>query len=201
MIRSAIRVSAFAGFTLFGVSAPDVHAQCAAPPEFEVASIKAVPPSDTALRASMLSEHGRINFTNITVRGLVRKAYGLRIYPPSVGGSDPLSTDRYNIIARSSSDVSEEQTMRMLQALLTERPPAERRYLRPEVILGFESRIRIWRVFRRNPNPGFEIGLRNGRSRCGLANRASDRVRLSLDGLALHEELQIPLELRRDVEI
>ena len=118
---SAIRVSAVAGFALFCLNVTDAGAQPRARQEFEAASIKPVPPSDTALRVSMLSEHGRINYTNVTVRGLIRKAYGLRIYPPSVGGSDPLSTDRYNIIARASADSSEEQTLRMLQALLEER--------------------------------------------------------------------------------
>jgi uncharacterized protein (TIGR03435 family) len=116
LLWSAIRVSAVAGFALFGL-----NAQSRPEPEFEVASVKPVAPSDTALRVSMISEHGRISYTNVTVRGLVRKAYGLRIYPPSTGGSDPLSTDRYNIIASASSDASEEQTMRMLRALLEER--------------------------------------------------------------------------------
>jgi uncharacterized protein (TIGR03435 family) len=120
LLWSAIRVSAVAGFALFGLNIPDVRAQPMARPEFEVASIKPVPPSDTALRVSMTGEHGRINYTNVAVRGLIRKAYGLRIYPPS-GVSDPLSMDRYDVVAKASSDVSEEQTMRMLQALLEER--------------------------------------------------------------------------------
>jgi uncharacterized protein (TIGR03435 family) len=116
LLWSAIRVSAVAGSVLFGL-----NAQSTPRPEFEVASIKPGPPSDTALRVSMISEHGRINYTNVTVRGLIRKAYGLKIYPPSTGGSDPLSTDRYNVIARASGDASEERTMQMLQALLEER--------------------------------------------------------------------------------
>jgi uncharacterized protein (TIGR03435 family) len=105
---------------LFSSNVPDVCAQSAERPEFEVASVKPVPPSDAALRVSMITQHGRINYTNVTVRGLIRKAYGLRIYPPS-GTSDPLSTDRYDITAKASEEVSEEQTMRMLQALLEER--------------------------------------------------------------------------------
>jgi uncharacterized protein (TIGR03435 family) len=63
---------------------------------------------------------GRINYRNVTVRTLIRKAYGLKIYPPSTG-PDALSTDRYDIVARASGPSSEEQTMRMLQALLEER--------------------------------------------------------------------------------
>lgn len=119
---TAIRLSTFAGLALPGLSVPNVHAQSMATvrPEFEVASIKPVPPSDSALHVSMTGAHGRISYTNVTVRGLIRKAYGLRIYPPSAG-PDPLSTDRYNIVAKASGNVSEEQTMQMLQTLLAER--------------------------------------------------------------------------------
>jgi len=70
----------------------------------------------------MTGEHGRINYSNVTVRALIRKAYGLKIYPPSTGASDALSTDRYDIVAKASSgNASEEQTMQMLQALLEDR--------------------------------------------------------------------------------
>jgi len=62
-------------------------------------------------------------------------------------------------------------------------------------------RIRIGRIFGRNANPGSEVCFRNNRSRCDFANCAPGRVGLSLDALPLHEKLQIPLKLRRDVEI
>jgi uncharacterized protein (TIGR03435 family) len=118
----AIRVSAFSGLVLLGLSASDVRGQSSgtARPKFEVASIKPVPPSENEMRVSMIGGPGRINYTNVTVRGLIRKAYGLKLYPPSVG-PDALSTDRYDIVAKASGPASEEQTMRMLQALLEER--------------------------------------------------------------------------------
>jgi uncharacterized protein (TIGR03435 family) len=56
----------------------------------------------------------------VTVRVLMRKAYGRRVYPLSTG-PDALSTDRYDIVAKASEDVSEDQTMLMLQSLLEER--------------------------------------------------------------------------------
>ena len=113
---SALKLSLAAGLTLIGL-----HAQSmAARPEFEAASIKPHPPGDGPPRVSMAGEHGRIRYVNVTVRACIRKAYGLRVYPPAQGG-DPLSTDRYDIVAEAPGDVSEEQTRRMLQSLLEER--------------------------------------------------------------------------------
>jgi uncharacterized protein (TIGR03435 family) len=89
--------------------------------EFDAASIKLSPPPDGPVRVSMPGDHGRINYTNVTMRALIRKAYGLRIYPPSPGASDPLSTERYDIIAKAPGDASNEQTMQMLQSLLEDR--------------------------------------------------------------------------------
>jgi uncharacterized protein (TIGR03435 family) len=56
----------------------------------------------------------------MTVRGLIREAYGLKVYPLS-RGPDALSTDRYDVIAKAPPDTSKERRMLMLQALLAER--------------------------------------------------------------------------------
>ncbi len=56
----------------------------------------------------------------MTVRGLIREAYGLKVYPLAPG-ADALSTDRYDVIAKVPPDASKEQRMLMLQALLAER--------------------------------------------------------------------------------
>jgi uncharacterized protein (TIGR03435 family) len=56
----------------------------------------------------------------MTVRGLVREAYGLKVYPLS-NGPDALSTDRYEVVAKVPPDASKEQRMLMLQDLLAER--------------------------------------------------------------------------------
>jgi uncharacterized protein (TIGR03435 family) len=108
--------------TLGGLALIGLHAQSAATTrlEFEVASIKPHPPSDGPVRVSMAGEHGQIRYVNVTLRACIRKAYGLRVYPLAQPG-DPLSTDRYDIMAKASGDASEEQTRRMLQALLEDR--------------------------------------------------------------------------------
>jgi uncharacterized protein (TIGR03435 family) len=117
-LSSAMKASAVAGFALSVVNAQSTPGPRLA---FEVASVKPHPPSDGPLRVSMTGEHGRIRYTNVTLRACVRKAHGLRIYPPSTGLGDPFSTDRYDIIAQASGDASEEQTRQMLRALLEER--------------------------------------------------------------------------------
>lgn len=118
----AFGVRASAGLAILCLNVPDVRGQTSATArtEFEVASIRPVPPSEGEKRVSMTGGPGRIDYRNVTVSALIRKAYGVRIYPPSAG-PDAQSTDRYDIVAKASSPASEEQTMRMLQALLEER--------------------------------------------------------------------------------
>jgi uncharacterized protein (TIGR03435 family) len=69
---------------------------------------------------SIARDPGRLTYTNITVRGLIREAYGLKVYPLS-RGPDALSTDRYDVIAKVPPDTPKEQRMLMLQAFLAER--------------------------------------------------------------------------------
>jgi hypothetical protein len=98
------------------------YGQVVPPPqlEFEVASVKLHPPGDSATNVSMTRDPARVTYTNVTVRSLLRQAYGLQIYPLSAPGDD-LSTDRYDVIAKRAPDASKEQTMLMLQALLKDR--------------------------------------------------------------------------------
>lgn len=107
-------------FALMSLSGADAYGQSVPRPrpEFEVASIKPHPPGDGAPKVSM--DPGRVTYTNVTVRSLIRQAYGLKVYPLS-GGSDELSTDRYDIIATAPPETSKQATMLMLQALLEER--------------------------------------------------------------------------------
>jgi len=110
------------GVLLFGLNIAEIRAQPkpAAHPTFEVASIRPHAPSQDTPQMLMTNEHGRLTYIGVTVRTLVRKAYNRKIYPLS-NGPDPLSTDKYDIIAKGYEDASEEQTMLMLQALLAER--------------------------------------------------------------------------------
>jgi len=89
-------------------------------PEFEVTSVKPHSSSEGSPHVSIARDPGRLTYTNITVRGLIQEAYGLKVYPIS-RGPDALSTDRYDVIAKVSPDASKEQRMLMLQALLAER--------------------------------------------------------------------------------
>jgi uncharacterized protein (TIGR03435 family) len=106
-----------AGFAILNLGVGGANSQSA--PEFEVASVKPHPSGDSP-HVSIAADPGRLTYTNITVRGLIREAYGLKIYPPS-RGPDALSTDRYDVIAKVPSEASREQRMLMLQALLAER--------------------------------------------------------------------------------
>lgn len=111
-----------AGLALLSLSALGAYGQVAPQPqpEFEAAWVKLHPPTDGAPNVSMTRDPGRVTYMNVTVRSLLRQAYGLKVYPLSVPG-DALSTDRYDVIAKRPPDTSKEQTMLMLQALLKER--------------------------------------------------------------------------------
>jgi uncharacterized protein (TIGR03435 family) len=110
-----LRVAGFAVMCLNGAhgqSAPSLR------PEFEVASVKPHSSTEGSAHVSIARDPGRLTYTNITIRGLIREAYGLKVYPLS-RGPDALST--YDVIAKVSPSASKEQRMLMLQALLAER--------------------------------------------------------------------------------
>jgi uncharacterized protein (TIGR03435 family) len=67
-------------------------------------------------------EHQRSlhTYKYVTVPGLMREAYRLKIYPLR-RGPDALSTDRYDVIGKAPPDASKEQIALVLQSLLEER--------------------------------------------------------------------------------
>jgi uncharacterized protein (TIGR03435 family) len=89
-------------------------------PSFEVASVRTHKPEPGPFRVSNAVEIGRINFNNVTLKGCIRQAYGLRQYQV-VGGQAWLNDDRYDIAAKASGAASKDQLMLMLQTLLAER--------------------------------------------------------------------------------
>ena len=113
-----LRAAPFAAMCLL---IPGAHGQPASPPrpEFEVASVK---PHETggSPHVSIAHDPGRLAYTNISVRGLIKEAYRLKVYPLS-RGPDALSTDRYDVTAKLPPNTSKEQVMLMLQALLADR--------------------------------------------------------------------------------
>jgi uncharacterized protein (TIGR03435 family) len=100
-----------------------VFASCAAfgqTPSFEVASIKPAPPATGKnMRVSMGGDPGRINYSNVTLRDVLARAYGVK--EPQISGPDWLATERYDIIATLAPNTPKEQVPLMLQNLLAER--------------------------------------------------------------------------------
>ena len=107
---------------ILGLNVSGGYGQTTVPqhPEFEVTSVKPHSSPEGSPHVSIARDPGRLTYTNIAVRGLIREAYGLKVYPIS-RGPDALLTDRYDVIATVSPDASKEQRMLMLQALLAER--------------------------------------------------------------------------------
>jgi len=116
-----VAISRVAGFAVLSLDVSGAYSQSTAPPrpQFEVASVKSHSSSGGSLN-SRKGDPGFLTITGMTVRGLMREAYGLKVYPLSYG-SDGLSTDRYDVVAKIPPDASKEQRMLMLQTLLAER--------------------------------------------------------------------------------
>jgi uncharacterized protein (TIGR03435 family) len=86
---------------------------------FEVASIHS---NATGTEGSVidLPESGRLRVTNATLKTLVRAAYGIQNEQVS-GGPKWFDTDRYDIEARTSLPITEDQDQPLLQHLLADR--------------------------------------------------------------------------------
>jgi len=88
-------------------------------PAFEVASIR---PSDYRggpLRVTARIEADGVNFSNVTLRTCIQRAYG--VAPYQVVGPDWTATERYMIVAKAGGPAPEAQIRRMLQPLLADR--------------------------------------------------------------------------------
>jgi uncharacterized protein (TIGR03435 family) len=102
-----------ASFGLFG--------QPAAPtPAFDVVSVKpAPPPTGNNLRVSMGGDAGRVNFSNVTLKNVMTRAYSVK--PHQISGPDWLDSERYDIVATIPAGAPREQIPMMLQTLLADR--------------------------------------------------------------------------------
>lgn len=105
-----------------GTSAPSTDRNL----EFEVASVKAAPsPDGHGMRVGMRGGPGTsdptlITIENMTMFGLVRRAYDLKDY--QIAHPDSLlDSPRYNIAARIPAGATKDDLLRMLQGLLGER--------------------------------------------------------------------------------
>jgi uncharacterized protein (TIGR03435 family) len=91
-----------------------------APPSFEVASIKpAAPQQGNSMLSSMRQEGGQIRYTNVHLKNVLARAYGVRIY--QIAGPAWLDSERYDIVAKAPHGVSEDRIPAMVQALLADR--------------------------------------------------------------------------------
>ena len=89
-------------------------------PVFEVASIKpAAPQTDGRMRISMGGDPGRVNYTNVSLKDVLQRAYGVK--RPQITGPSWLDSDRFNIVAKLPEGASNDQVPAMLQNLLIER--------------------------------------------------------------------------------
>jgi uncharacterized protein (TIGR03435 family) len=110
MRRNTLRVFAFAAL------APLAGAQI-----FDAASVKpAAPQSRFAMRGGPgTSDPGRITYSNVTLKALLTKAYGVERY--QIAGPSWLEDARYDIVAKLPPGSTRQQLQQMFQALLAER--------------------------------------------------------------------------------
>jgi uncharacterized protein (TIGR03435 family) len=98
--------------------APQSHAQDAAGPIFEIASVKQ---NKTGVRGGRLNtDPGQLTITNINLRTCIKAAYRLQDYQLS-GGNAGIEDEPYDIVAKAASPVGDDQLMLMLRSLLADR--------------------------------------------------------------------------------
>jgi uncharacterized protein (TIGR03435 family) len=93
-----------------------------APVEFEVATIKPVPPQAegrTSTRMSSDTDTGKLNYTNVNLKEVIGKAFRVQQY--QIAGPDWIETERFDIVARFPPHSTGDQVPLMLQALLEDR--------------------------------------------------------------------------------
>jgi uncharacterized protein (TIGR03435 family) len=126
-----LTLGAFLG-SVAGVSASHAQSKPDAP-AFEVASIRPAAPQNGPVRSlgGVRSDPGRVSYTNVTLRQLLQRAYGVR--PPQIAGPGWLDGDRFDIVAKLPEGATEDRVPRMLQNLLVERFQLELRVEKKEM--------------------------------------------------------------------
>ena len=88
--------------------------------QFEVPSIKPAPGRvDGRLSIRMSEDNGRLNYTNVSLRDMLKVAYD--VAEDQVTGPDWLDSERFTVAAKLPHGSKVDQIPRMLQALLAER--------------------------------------------------------------------------------
>lgn len=92
-------------------------AQVAAPPSFDVASVK--PNKSGSGSSSQNYGHGSLIATNVTLHDCIKLAYGVKDY--QISGPVWLNSEHYDIAAKTESPVTADLFRTMIQTLLAER--------------------------------------------------------------------------------
>jgi uncharacterized protein (TIGR03435 family) len=113
-----MRVVASVSLILF--TAIGAFGQSAAPLAFEVASVKpAPPPTEGRMMVRMGGDPGRVSYSNVSLRDLIRNAYGVKEY--QISAPDWMGSARFDLNAKLPEGATRDQVPQMLQALLVER--------------------------------------------------------------------------------
>ncbi|HEY1497510.1 MAG TPA: TIGR03435 family protein [Candidatus Solibacter sp.] len=87
---------------------------------FEVASVKpAAPQAPGRFQISMGGDPGRINYTFVSLKNLIERAYSVKSY--QVTGPDWMDSERFDVTAKLPDGAKQSDVPVMLQALLAER--------------------------------------------------------------------------------
>ncbi len=118
---AAAAILALAIPLLVGMMNTPLHAQspATAPLQFEVASIRPNLSGSTDTVVD-LPDTGRLHVTNATLKTLIRNAWGIQNYQIA-GGPNWLDTERYDIQAKTASQIREDQEQPLIQNLLADR--------------------------------------------------------------------------------
>ncbi|MGA3098224.1 MAG: TIGR03435 family protein [Bryobacteraceae bacterium] len=104
------RLILFASHVVFGQ---------AAPPSFEVASVKPAAPRGNIVQPISGGDADRVDYSNVSLAGMLAVAFGVRSY--QISGPSWLESERYDVVARIPEGSSRDQVPLMLQRLLNER--------------------------------------------------------------------------------
>jgi uncharacterized protein (TIGR03435 family) len=107
------------------VNAVELRAQNAAPPEFEVATVKSSPPPADPQRMPInigTARNGKVALTNASLSDCIKFAYGI-VSDDQLAGPDWMRTYgvRFDVVAQAPGDTPREQLLLMLRTLLEDR--------------------------------------------------------------------------------
>ncbi len=110
----------------FGFAQPPVAPRPAASPEFEVASVKPMPPSPKGIPENKsggpgTTDPGQITWSGLWLRELIETAYDVESYQVSGPGWLGCCSDRYTIVAKAPEGSTKEQVNLMWRNLLKDR--------------------------------------------------------------------------------